>query len=68
MEQGIFTTNPSHAYKVDYIQTGLWPTGTAISKPWSAIPKELRDRVEGILTLKLGFEAEDVALFPRLKV
>ena len=68
MEQEIFTANPSHAYKVDYVQTGLFPTGVPTAKPWSSIPKDLRDRVDGILTLKLGFTAEDVPLFPRLKV
>ncbi len=46
----------------------LFPTGVPTPKPWSDIPQELRDQVDGILTLKMTFTEQDVALFPRLKV
>jgi C-terminal binding protein len=39
-----------------------------ILKPWSSIEKELRDKVQGITMLKLGFTAEDLDLFPNLRV
>ncbi|OCT52578.1 C-terminal-binding protein 1 [Cladophialophora carrionii] len=68
LETKIFTENPPHAYKVKYLQTGLFPTGTPLPKPWSTIPQELREQVDGIMVLKMGFTAADVALFPRLKV
>jgi len=55
-------------YQLDYQQTGLFPSGTPVSKPWSAIPQRVRDRVDGIMVLKMAFAAQDVALFPRLKV
>jgi C-terminal binding protein len=53
---------------VKYLQTGLFPTGAPLPKPWSTIPQELREQVDGIMVLKMGFTAADVALFPRLKV
>ena len=68
LENQIFTENPPRAYKVNYLQTHLFPTGTSKPKPWSDIPKDLRDQVDGIMVLKMGFTAEDVELFPRLKV
>ncbi|KIX92499.1 uncharacterized protein Z520_11819 [Fonsecaea multimorphosa CBS 102226] len=68
VEQAIFTANPPHPYKLNYVSTGLFPTGAPLPKPWSAIPKDLRDRVDGIMVLKMGFTAQDVELFPRLKV
>ena len=52
---------------VYYSQTGLWPTGVPDPRPWSAIPKETRDKVDGIMVLKLGFTARDLELFPKLK-
>lgn len=51
-----------------YVQTDLAPTGTSIRKPWSTIDKSLRDKVDGIMVLKLSFTAADLELFPRLKV
>lgn len=42
--------------------------GVPTPKPWSAVPKDLREKVHGILVLKMGFTAEDLALFPQLKV
>lgn len=67
-ERQLFAPRESQAYTVEYLQTGLFPTGVPDSRPWSDIPKELRDRVDGILTLKMYFTAEDIALFPKLKV
>lgn len=37
-------------------------------KAWSTIPEDLRNKVDGILDLKMPFTAEDLALFPKLKV
>ncbi|EXJ76612.1 uncharacterized protein A1O5_01120 [Cladophialophora psammophila CBS 110553] len=68
VEQEIFTANPPHPYKLNYVSTHLFPTGTPLPKPWSSIPKDLRDQVDGIMVLKMGFTAEDVELFPKLKV
>lgn len=67
-EQDLFRPDASQGYTVEYHQTSLFPTGTATAKSWSDLPKELRDRVDGILTLKMRFTADDVALFPNLKV
>jgi C-terminal binding protein len=53
---------------LNYLQVHLYPVGAPAPKPWSAIPKEIRDQVDGIEVLKMGFTAEDVELFPRLKV
>jgi C-terminal binding protein len=30
--------------------------------------KDIRDQVDGIMVLKIGFTEQDLALFPRLKV
>ncbi|KAF2094217.1 C-terminal binding protein [Rhizodiscina lignyota] len=68
VEQEIFNAKPTHKYKLDYLSTNLYPAGTPIIKPWSAIPQDVRDRVDGIMVLKIGFTEEDLALFPRLKV
>ncbi|KAI9044080.1 C-terminal-binding protein 1 [Aspergillus affinis] len=54
--------------KIKYLQLDLFPTGTATPKPWTTIPEELRREVDGILTLKMYFTAEDLQLFPKLKV
>lgn len=68
VEQEIFRPQSGQDFQIEYHQTHLWPTGTVDPKPWSSIPKDLRDRVDGIEVLKLPFTAEDVELFPNLKV
>ncbi|KIW12618.1 hypothetical protein PV08_09896 [Exophiala spinifera] len=68
VEQKILNEAPTHEYRVRYVQTDLWPPGTVDAKPWSAIEKALRDEVDGIMVLKMRFTAEDLALFPKLKV
>jgi C-terminal binding protein len=68
VENQIFTEKPTHPYNIKYLQTGLFPTGTPTPKPWSTIPQELRDQVDGIMVLKMRFTAADVDLFPKLKV
>jgi len=55
-------------YKINYFQTDLFPVGKHVIKPWSSIPQDVRERVDGIMVLKIGFTEEDLALFPRLKV
>ena len=68
LEKQIFKPNSSQDYVLNYQQTYLWPTGTPTRKPWSDIDKTLRDQVDGIMVLKMGFTAADLELFPRLKV
>ncbi|GAB7365474.1 hypothetical protein MBLNU230_g6547t1 [Neophaeotheca triangularis] len=68
VEQEIFAPSPGQDYQINYHQTHLWPTGTPEPKPWSTIPRELREKVDGIEVLKLPFTAEDIELFPNLKV
>jgi C-terminal binding protein len=64
----VFTINRTRDYKVNYLQAGLFPPGSAAAKPWSSIAKDIRDQVDGIMVLKIGFTEQDLALFPRLKV
>lgn len=69
VEQEIFQpSETSTNYKVNYSQVNLRPAGTTTAKPWSSIDKSLRDQVDGITLLMLIFTAEDLKLFPRLKV
>ncbi|KAK6430826.1 hypothetical protein LTR95_013018 [Oleoguttula sp. CCFEE 5521] len=69
LEQSLFAPHPGdNPYDLEYHQLDLWPTGVDLPKPWSSIPEELRQRTHGILTLKMRMTAEDVALFPNLKV
>lgn len=68
VEQEVFASNPPRPYTFKYLQTGLFPTGVPTPKPWSEVPKDLRDQVDGIMVLKMGFTEQDLALFPRLKV
>lgn len=68
IENAIFAPLPTQKYKVEYLQGNLWPDGASEKRPWSEIPKDLRERINGIEVLKLSFTAEDLALFPNLKV
>lgn len=68
VEDVVFNESPTHSYKVRFIRTALAPVGTAYLKPWTDIPKEIRDEVQGLMILKLYLTAEDVELFPNLKV
>lgn len=68
VENEIFTRNPKHEYKVNYVRVGLFPPGQAERKPWSDVPADLREQVDGIEVLKMPFTREDLELFPKLKV
>jgi C-terminal binding protein len=68
IEQQIFKPHESQQYDLNYQQTHLWPTGVPNRKPWSDVDKALRDEVDGIMVLKMGFTAADLELFPKLKV
>ncbi|OJJ38300.1 hypothetical protein ASPWEDRAFT_168214 [Aspergillus wentii DTO 134E9] len=57
-----------HPYNVTYLETNLSPAGDPACKPWSSIDASLREKVDGITILKPSFTAEDLDLFPRLKV
>jgi C-terminal binding protein len=67
-EKNLFAPQEGQNYKVNYLQVDLYPVGARAPKPWSAVPEEIRNQVDGIEVLKMGFTAEDAALFPRLKV
>lgn len=68
VEQRIFAPTAGHNYKIEYVSANLWQNSALEPKPWSDIPEELRKRVDGILSLKIGFTEEDLQLFPSLKV
>ncbi|RMY16963.1 hypothetical protein D0867_06364 [Hortaea werneckii] len=68
VEDIIFNESPTHSCKVRFLRTSLAPSGTADRKPWTDIPKEIRDEVDGLMILKLYLTAEDIELFPKLKV
>lgn len=67
-EEKLFAPLPTQNYKLQYIQTNLYPTGATARKPWSTIPEEIRNQVDGIEVLKMPFTEQDLELFPRLKV
>ena len=67
-ENKLFAPREGQNYKLNYLQVDLYPVGAPTPKPWSDIPEEIRNQVDGIEVLKMGFTGEDAALFPRLKV
>ena len=67
-EKNLFAPRPGQNYKLNYVSGGLFPTGAPKPKPWSAIPEEIRNQVDGIEVLKMGFTRQDLELFPKLKV
>ena len=67
-EKRLFAPRPNQNYKVSYLQTHLYPFGAKGPKPWSSIPEEIRNQVDGINVLKMGFKEGDLQLFPKLKV
>ncbi len=68
LEKELFAPRAGQNYKLKYVQTNLYPSMATDMKPWSTIPEELRNQVDGIEVLKMPFTAADVDLFPRLKV
>ncbi|KAF2766567.1 phosphoglycerate dehydrogenase [Teratosphaeria nubilosa] len=72
LEETIFNAprlDPSQpSVKVRFLRGALSPSGTADLHPWTNIPKELRDEIDGLMILKLYLTAEDIELFPKLKV
>ncbi|KAK3722918.1 hypothetical protein LTR37_002063 [Vermiconidia calcicola] len=68
LEKTLFAPRPGQKYKLNYVQSNLWPTGVPERRPWSDIPEELRNQVDGIEVLKMPFTEQDLSLFPRLKV
>ena len=68
VENEMFAPTSTQNYNVNYFSANLWPTQAIEPKPWSSIPAETRQKINGITVLKLGFTAEDVELFPNLKV
>ena len=68
LEKQIFAPLPTQNYKLNYSQVNLWPTGVPARLPWSAIPEDVRNQVDGIEVLKMPFTEQDLQLFPKLKV
>jgi hypothetical protein len=68
VEQELFAKSALHSHEVEYLQLDLWPAGLAAPKSWATIPEALRNRVNGIMLLKLRMTEEDIELFPNLKV
>lgn len=68
LEDRVFNEDPTHQYKVRFLRAALSPAGIAERKPWTDLPKELRDEVDGLMILKLRITESDVELFPKLKV
>lgn len=68
LENEMFAPTTNQNYKINYFQANLWPTRAVDPKPWSSIPEETRNKINGITVLMLPFTAEDAALFPNLKV
>lgn len=68
VENAILQANLPEGYEVNYMQLDLFPTGVPNPKPWSDVPAEIREEIDGIMVLKMAFTAEDLALFPKLKV
>jgi hypothetical protein len=67
-EQELFAKSALHSHEVEYLQLDLWPAGLAAPKSWATIPEALRNRVNGIMLLKLRMTEEDIELFPNLRV
>lgn len=68
LEKELFAPKSGQNYQVNYFQANLLPTLAEDPKPWSSIPEEVRNKINGITLLRLSFTAEDVELFPNLKV
>ena len=68
LEDRIFNETPTHPYNLRFVRGTLAPTGTAYLKPWTDVPKSLRDKVDGLMILKLYLTEDDIELFPKLKV
>ncbi|KAK0913478.1 hypothetical protein LTR02_002326 [Friedmanniomyces endolithicus] len=68
LEDQIFNDDPKHPYKVRFVRSKLAPSGTDVRRPWSEVPKDIRDEVDGLMILKLHLREKDLELFPKLKV
>ena len=68
VEQELFAKSGLHDHEVEYLRLDLFLAGQAIPKPWSTIPEPVRNRINGIMLLKLRMTEDDVKLFPNLKV
>ncbi len=57
VENKLFAPNAGQKYHVNYVQTGLYPSMATVMRPWSDIPEDLRNQVDGIEVLKMPFSA-----------
>ena len=67
-EKQLFAPKPGQNYRVNYLQSYLYPVGAEGPKPWSSIPEDVPNQVDGIEVLKMGFSEKDLQHFPNLKV
>lgn len=68
LEETVFAPQPGQNYKVRFLRTALAPVGVDYLQPYTEIPKEIRDEVDGLMVLKLFLTESDLDLFPKLKV
>lgn len=68
LEDLIFAPATSSDYTVRFVRGSLAPVGYDTLAPWTDIPEELRNEVDGLMILKLYVTRDDLALFPNLKV
>lgn len=66
LEQAMFAAGDD--YTIRFVRGSLAPVGYDTLAPWTDIPKDLRDEVDGLMILKLFITRDDLELFPRLKV
>ena len=68
LENEMFAPSSTQKYKVKYFQANLLRTLSEPPKPWSSIPEDVQKSINGITLLRLDCTADDVELFPNLKV
>jgi C-terminal binding protein len=49
LEETIFAPQEGQNYRVRFLRTALAPVGVDYLKPYSEIPKEIRDEVDGLM-------------------
>lgn len=68
LEETVFAPQPGQNYRVRFLRTALAPVGVDYLQPYTEVPKEIRDEVQGLMILKLYLTEKDLDLFPKLKV
>lgn len=68
LEDQIFASERLQGCQVRFIRGALAPVGFDTLAPWTDIPEDIRNEVDGLMILKVYVTREDIALFPKLKV